>query len=308
MLPETTPDRNSNALKIANASPRSIELIISIADQQLTMMKGNSVVKSYAISTGLAGAGEEVDSGKTPRGIHFIAEKLGADAPIGLVFEDLLPTEKIADESWLGKPPVTTRVLRLAGGERKNLNTFDRLIYIHGSPIIRLLRQPASGGCIRLTALNVIELFDNVQVGTRVLISEESLEDTILASRVHRAKYEATTAAALTGDSNAAHALCYEHRYGVNGQEVSNEHASVWCLEGSQLGNALSMTVLAELLSLGLAGTRDVNMALAWYLKAARLGQPFAKKKAIEYLTEGVAGGNDEERAQTLRELATVRP
>ncbi len=47
-----------------------------------------------------------------------------------------------------------------------------RYIYIHGCPDDVPVGVPGSAGCIRMRNTDVIELFDRVDVGTRVRIEE----------------------------------------------------------------------------------------------------------------------------------------
>ncbi len=114
-----------------------------------------------------------MDSDATPRGLHRIVEKIGAGSPIGAVFIDRKPTQEIVGVNAFGRTPVVTRILRLGGMEERNKNTFDRYIYIHGSPVERLLGVPASGGCIRMRSSEIIDLFELVELGTYVHIVDE---------------------------------------------------------------------------------------------------------------------------------------
>lgn len=152
-----------------------MSIVISVADQQLAVLNGAKVSYLYPISTAKAGVGEANDSDQTPRGKHKISIKIGGDAPLGMVFVERVPTGEIVTSHIPGRWPVTTRILRLDGLEERNKNTFERLIYIHGSPVEHLLGKPASGGCIRMRATDVVELFDIVSVGTPVHIFEESM-------------------------------------------------------------------------------------------------------------------------------------
>ena len=67
---------------------------------------------------------------------------------------------------------VVTRIMWLDGQEQKNANTKERYIYIHGTNHEECLGRPASIGCIRMSNPDVAELFDKVEEGTRVWISE----------------------------------------------------------------------------------------------------------------------------------------
>lgn len=48
-----------------------------------------------------------------------------------------------------------------------------RYIYIHGSPDEGEFGVAHSHGCIRMRNLDVVDLFDRVEVGTSVLIHED---------------------------------------------------------------------------------------------------------------------------------------
>lgn len=154
-------------------------LVISVKDQRMALLSHRTVVNTYAISTGLAGVGETVDSGKTPRGLHAIAEKIGGGAEIGTVFVAGLPTGEVVAANTPGRWPVVTRLFRLRGLEAQNQNTIDRLIYLHGSPVETLLGSPASGGCIRMRSSEIIPLFEKLAVGTEVRIVEGALAEAL---------------------------------------------------------------------------------------------------------------------------------
>ena len=50
------------------------------------------------------------------------------------------------------------------------IDTYNRYIYIHGTPEEGLIGTPASNGCIRMKNGDVMELFDLVNEGTLVEI------------------------------------------------------------------------------------------------------------------------------------------
>ncbi len=52
------------------------------------------------------------------------------------------------------------------------MDTLRRYVYIHGCPDALPLGQPDSHGCVRMHDPDVIDLFDRVEVGTRVEIVE----------------------------------------------------------------------------------------------------------------------------------------
>ena len=71
---------------------------------------------------------------------------------------------------------VTSRLLWLKGLELGknlggNVDSYERRIYIHGTPEEGLIGTPSSHGCIRMTNHQVIELFNLAEKGLNVLIS-----------------------------------------------------------------------------------------------------------------------------------------
>jgi lipoprotein-anchoring transpeptidase ErfK/SrfK len=65
---------------------------------------------------------------------------------------------------------VQTRILWLSGLGEENANTYGRYIYIHGTNAESKLGTPASCGCVRMGNEEVRDLFERVEVGTRVEI------------------------------------------------------------------------------------------------------------------------------------------
>jgi lipoprotein-anchoring transpeptidase ErfK/SrfK len=150
-------------------------LVVSIKDQQLSVVHAGDVVAQYRVSTAKEGVGERDGAGTTPRGMHAVAEKIGQGVDSGIVFVDRIPTGEYVAVDTPGRWPVVSRIIRLKGLESFNRNTFERLIYIHGSPVEKLLGSPASGGCIRLRSADVIELFEMIDINSLVYISESSM-------------------------------------------------------------------------------------------------------------------------------------
>jgi lipoprotein-anchoring transpeptidase ErfK/SrfK len=64
-----------------------------------------------------------------------------------------------------------TRILWLDGLERRNANTHDRYVYIHGTNHEDEIGTPASHGCIRMKNADLMELFGRVKVDTPVEIA-----------------------------------------------------------------------------------------------------------------------------------------
>lgn len=154
---------------------------ISIHDQTLELSENGRVLKRYRVSTAKNGAGEKNGSFCTPRGRHIIRAKIGADAPENTVFVKRRPTGEIftpeLDARSPGRDWMLTRILWLSGCEPGlnrlgDVDTMRRYIYIHGSPDSRTMGKPGSIGCIRMHNRDVMELFDLVEPGTPVEITE----------------------------------------------------------------------------------------------------------------------------------------
>lgn len=135
----------------------------------------------YPISTAANGVGERENSGCTPRGWHMISEKFGEDQPINTVFIGRQPTGEIYTEQlaaqWPQRDWILSRILWLTGLEAgvnqgEGCDSHARYIYIHGTPDTEPMGEPRSHGCIRMRCRDVLALYDQVQVGTRVQIVE----------------------------------------------------------------------------------------------------------------------------------------
>jgi len=140
------------------------------------------VLMETRISTGRKGVGEVNGSEQTPRGWHMIRAKIGTGQPENTVFVARRPTgELYAPEmraSYPNRDWILTRILWLSGLEpgRNRLGKVDtmrRFIYIHGCPDDDPMGAPGSRGCVKMRNSELIELFDRVQVGTRVHIITE---------------------------------------------------------------------------------------------------------------------------------------
>ena len=154
---------------------------IDLARQTLTTYRDAGLQASYPVSTARNGAGEMMDSERTPRGRHLIAAKIGAGCAADTVFVARCPTGEVYSEAlaadFPGRDWILTRILWLAGldhgynsgGDR---DTGARYIYIHGTPASTLLGAPGSRGCVRMRNRDIIELFEQVAIGTQVHIFE----------------------------------------------------------------------------------------------------------------------------------------
>ncbi len=160
-------------------------MVVSLGTQLLAFHRGDSLAKSYVVSTSLRPPSNLKDSLGTPRGLHEIAERIGAGAPPGIVFKARVNTGRHFAEL----PPeeqarnlITTRILWLRGlepglnagtdAEGRCVDTHARYVYIHGTNHEERLGTPASSGCVQMRNLDIIELYDEVRAGDLVWIED----------------------------------------------------------------------------------------------------------------------------------------
>ena len=145
-------------------------VVVTLNDQKLTLVQNGKKVKDYKVSTSKFGIGNSKGSRRTPTGIHAVSQKTGDGQPKGMVFKGCRPTGEVVPVDAYGRDPVVTRVIQLAGLERKNSSTHSRRIYIHGTPEERKIGRPASYGCIRMKSDDIVDLYRRVNRGTPVAI------------------------------------------------------------------------------------------------------------------------------------------
>ena len=152
-----------------------VELLISVPDQKMLVVREGGWVKKFKVSTSRFGIGDAHGSYKTPAGRLRVWEKLGGDLPAGAVIKHREATGEILPANAPGRDPIVSRILWLEGLESQNDNARGRGIYIHGTTEEANLGKPVSWGCIRMRSEDVIELYEIVSVGAVVTISEEGL-------------------------------------------------------------------------------------------------------------------------------------
>lgn len=151
-------------------------IFINTTNQRLYLLDNYEIKYVFSISTSLNGTGCLEDSYKTPIGLHTVVSKIGNGLPAGTLFKNRRPTKKIIN--YLPTDTydyITSRIIRLSGLEDdinrgSNVDTYNRYIYIHGTPHTDQLGEPKSHGCIRMSDNDVITLFDCVKYKTLVLI------------------------------------------------------------------------------------------------------------------------------------------
>lgn len=157
-----------------------MKITIHIPTQTMRLFGDNGeLLRSYGVSTGAKGVGEESGSYCTPRGRHVIRAKIGAGQAVDTVFVRRRPTGEIYTPALGATHPkrdwILTRILWLSGTERGynrggSCDTMRRYIYIHGTPDEVEMGKPGSHGCIRMRNADLLELFDLVDAGTQVEI------------------------------------------------------------------------------------------------------------------------------------------
>ena len=154
-------------------------LLVNASKQELTLIHNGKVMNRYAVSTGYNGLGEVYGSAKTPRGWHYIRAKIGAGMPSHAVFVGRRPTGEICTPELSRQYPhrdwILSRIMWLSGLESGvnrlgQVDSFRRYIYLHGCADEACLGQAVSGGCVRMANKAIIELFEQVQVGDKILI------------------------------------------------------------------------------------------------------------------------------------------
>ena len=157
-----------------------MKIIIHIPTQTLELFDdGGKLLRSYLVSTGANGVGEENGSFCTPRGRHVILAKIGAGQPQNAVFVQRRPTGEVytpeLGAAHPGRDWILARILWLSGQEPGynrwgSCDTMRRYVYIHGTPDSTPLGRPGSRGCVRMRNAELVELFDLVKAGTEVRI------------------------------------------------------------------------------------------------------------------------------------------
>ncbi len=151
-------------------------IFVNSSNQTLYLFKNNSLIFESKVSTSIHGMGCKMNSFKTPTGLHKVSSMIGKGLPAGTLFKNRRPTEKVVKKIPMDNSDyITSRILRLNGleeGKNKggDVDSYNRYIYIHGTPHCNKLGSKQSQGCIRMSDTDVIKLFDLVDHKTLVLI------------------------------------------------------------------------------------------------------------------------------------------
>ncbi len=165
----------TGSIAAAEEGAPDVSILISVADQKLVVLRDGGLIQKYPISTSKFGVGDSYGSYKTPVGHLRVSEKIGEDLVPGSVLNHRQATGEVLPANAKGRDPIVTRIIWLDGTEAQNQNARPRGIYIHGTAEESKIGQPVSWGCIRMRSKDVIEVFDEVPVGTTVNIITEKL-------------------------------------------------------------------------------------------------------------------------------------
>jgi hypothetical protein len=174
----------------------SSELIISVRDQKLMLVRNGAKVAIYPVSTSMFGLGDAWGRMTTPLGYLAVEKKIGDNAPVGAVFHNRRLTGEVLQPNTPGRDPITTRIIWLRGLEAQNAHAFQRCIYIHGTPQEKNIGRPASYGCIRMKSSDVAALYTQVPLGAVVQIIPDRLPKLVKAPKVPNAQMATVLAAA----------------------------------------------------------------------------------------------------------------
>ena len=156
----------------ADGPQASPEIIVNVAEQELRVVKAEQIVAKFPISTSKFGLGDDLHSYKTPVGIFEVCDKAGGKLPVGAVLKGGSFTGEVLEPNAPGRDAIVSRMIRLRGTESQNRHTLERGIFIHGTPEEKGIGKAVSWGCIRMRSKDVVELYKQVQVGTRVVIRD----------------------------------------------------------------------------------------------------------------------------------------
>lgn len=160
--------------------PGERTLVVRIGASTLQFFRKGSLVRSYSISTSRRPPSNIKGSLGTPRGMHEIAERIGAGQPPGVVFKSRVSTghhySELAD-SPEHENLITSRILWLRGLEDGvnrggDVDTYERYVYIHGTNQEARIGEPLSAGCVLMRNHDIVELYEDVRAGDLVWITD----------------------------------------------------------------------------------------------------------------------------------------
>ncbi|MFT6408845.1 MAG: lipoprotein-anchoring transpeptidase ErfK/SrfK [Arenicella sp.] len=157
-------------------------LNVSVAEQMMRAYSAtDQIVFEAQVSTAKNGIGQRNGSECTPLGEHRIRAKIGAGQVENTVFIARRPSSEVYTQALSIQYPsrdwILSRILWLCGNQLAfnrggQVDTQRRYIYIHGAPDSHPMGVPSSHGCIKMRNSDIIQLFEQVAVGTIVNINQ----------------------------------------------------------------------------------------------------------------------------------------
>ena len=153
-----------------------LAVVVSIELQRLGLYRDGVLAQEWPVSTSRFGTGSQMNSFRTPLGLHRIAEKIGAGTPLNTVFKGRKPLDRTKlNPLRPTQDLIMSRILWLDGCERGlnrggDMDSHNRYIYIHGTTHEDRIGTPDSHGCVRMRNADVVALFDLVESDTPVFI------------------------------------------------------------------------------------------------------------------------------------------
>jgi len=171
-------ERVTKACDALGIKPTRRVLLVNIRPATMQFFEDGNVIKSYVISTSRRPPSNLNGSLGTPRGLHEIAERIGAGQPAGMVFRGRVSIGhhfSELPENATDTNLITSRILWLNGLEDGvnrggDVDTHARYVYIHGTNHEDRIGEPLSAGCVLMRNLDIIELYEQVRTGDLVLI------------------------------------------------------------------------------------------------------------------------------------------
>ncbi len=151
-------------------------LLVSVADQTLSLVEDGAVARRYGVSTAAAGVNGREGSFGTPPGVHRIDAKIGGGMEPGTWFRSREPVGKVpVGDGTEDEDLILSRILTLDGCEEginrgPGCDSRERFIYIHGTNREEAIGRPVSRGCVRMSNADIVDLFDRVAEGAPVVI------------------------------------------------------------------------------------------------------------------------------------------
>ena len=154
---------------------------VDLKTQRLVLKHADEPVFETTIASARKGAGEINGSEQTPRGWHIVRAKIGKGLKENTILKGRRVTGELYSERLRHQFPkrdwILTRIIWLSGLEPGfnrlgNVDTMQRFIYIHGCPDGDPMGKRSSHGCIKMRNDDIVQLFDLVDIGTKVFITE----------------------------------------------------------------------------------------------------------------------------------------